>query len=94
MQQQTSFAELEYRNKKRQTRRELFLAEMETVVPWANLLSCIEPHYPKAGRRGRQPMPLASMFRGTGEVEMTSNRRDALAADEMTTPDLGDDVHG
>ena len=31
---------------------------------------------------------------GTGEVEMTSNRRDALAADEMTTPDLGDDVHG
>ncbi|MFC3626284.1 IS5 family transposase [Vogesella amnigena] len=63
MQQQTSFAELEYRNKKRQTRRELFLAEMETVVPWANLLSCIEPHYPKAGRRGRQPMPLASMFR-------------------------------
>lgn len=63
MHQQTSFAELEYRNKKRQTRRELFLAEMETVVPWADLLACIEPHYPKAGRRGRQPMPLGSMFR-------------------------------
>lgn len=63
MHQQTTFAELEYRNKKRQTRRELFLAEMETVVPWTDLLACIAPHYPKAGRRGRQPMPLASMFR-------------------------------
>lgn len=63
MHQQTTFAELEYRDKKCQTRRELFLAEMETVVPWADLLAFIAPHYPKAGRRGRQPMPLASMFR-------------------------------
>jgi IS5 family transposase len=60
---QTSFAELEYTSKKRQTRREKFLAEMEQVVPWALLLAPLEPHYPKSGRRGRQPMSLKRMLR-------------------------------
>ncbi len=60
---QTSFADLEYHCKKRQTRRELFLTEMEQVVPWSSLLFQIEPYYPSTGRRGRQPMPLASMLR-------------------------------
>jgi transposase, IS5 family len=32
-------------------------------VPWTALLAVIEPHYPKAGRRGRQPYPLATMLR-------------------------------
>jgi IS5 family transposase len=36
---------------------------MEAVVPWASLLAAIEPHYPSAGRRGRPPMPLATMLR-------------------------------
>ncbi len=60
---QTSFASITYQSKKRQTRREKFLAEMDQVVPWAELVALIEPHYPKAGRRGRQPMPLGSMLR-------------------------------
>lgn len=60
---QTSFAELEYASKKRQTRREKFLSEMEQVVPWSLLLAKLEPHYPKSGRRGRQPMPLNRMLR-------------------------------
>lgn len=60
---QTSFADLEYSCKKRQTRRELFLAEMEAVVPWPTLLAQIEPHYPSTGRRGRQPTPLGRMLR-------------------------------
>ncbi|MFZ2311446.1 MAG: IS5/IS1182 family transposase, partial [Methylobacter sp.] len=60
---QTSFADLEYHCKNRQTRRELFLTEMEQVVPWPSLLAQIEPYYPSTGRRGRQPMPLASMLR-------------------------------
>jgi IS5 family transposase len=53
---QTSFTELEYRNKKRLTRREVFLAEMAQVMPWTELLAAIEPHYPEAGRRGRPPL--------------------------------------
>lgn len=35
--------------KKKVTRREQFLAEMDAVVPWMRLQSLIEPHYPKAG---------------------------------------------
>jgi len=63
MSRQASFADLDYTRKKRQTRREVFLKEMEVVVPWSALLSRIEPHYPKSGRRGRQPMALGSMLR-------------------------------
>jgi len=60
---QTSFADFDYDHKKRQTRRELFLAEMEKAVPWALLLEPLVPHYPTSGRRGRQPMPLLAMLR-------------------------------
>lgn len=62
MKQQT-FASLTYQAKKKQTRREKFLAEMERVVPWSKLNAVVEPHYPKAGRRGRPPMPLMAMLR-------------------------------
>lgn len=60
---QASFASLTYDAKKKPTRREKFLSEMEKAVPWEALLSVIEPYYPKAGRRGRQPMPLPTMLR-------------------------------
>jgi IS5 family transposase len=60
---QATFASLAFDGKKKQTRRERFLAEMEAVVPWAALLAVIAPHYPKAGRRGRPPMPLETMLR-------------------------------
>jgi hypothetical protein len=32
--------------KKKVTRREQFLAELDAVVPWSRLLALIEPHYP------------------------------------------------
>jgi IS5 family transposase len=59
---QSTFADLEYDVKKKRTRREMFLAEMNQVVPWARWLALIEPHYPKAGL-GRRPMPLERMLR-------------------------------
>ena len=46
----------------RKGKRELFLEQMEQVVPWSSLLALIEPHYPKAGN-GRQPVGLAIMLR-------------------------------
>src|SRR6056297_3567323 len=50
--------------KRKRTRRELFLAEMDAVVPWTRLLALIEPYYPKAGSKGgRPPMPLETMLR-------------------------------
>jgi len=63
MSHQSSFADLEYKQKKRKTRRELFLEEMEQSVPWSRLVAQIMPHYPTSGRTGRQPMRLESMLR-------------------------------
>ena len=60
---QSTFASLSYSAKKKRTKRELFLDEMEGVVPWSALEAVIEPHYPKAGRRGGQPKPLRVMLR-------------------------------
>jgi len=42
---QTSFAQAEFAAKKKTTRRERFLAEMEQVVPWSRLLDVLQPHY-------------------------------------------------
>jgi transposase, IS5 family len=57
-----SFASLAYENKKKRTRREKFLEEMNQVIPWEELLQAIKKYYPKAGN-GRQPMPLERMLR-------------------------------
>ncbi|MDX6081517.1 IS5 family transposase [Xanthomonas campestris pv. campestris] len=60
---QLTFGDAEGLGKRKQTRREIFLAEMEQVVPWQQLLGLIAPHYPVSGRPGRQPYALATMLR-------------------------------
>ena len=60
---QRSFASAEYAMKKKRTRREKFLADMERVVPWSRLIAVIEPLYPKSGRVGRQPIGVPRMLR-------------------------------
>lgn len=60
---QTSFSDFEYANKKKQTRRERFLAEIEAVTPWAAMVSALEPFYPKGTGRGRPPIGLQRMLR-------------------------------
>src|SRR5476649_1150066 len=62
MEKQISFAQAEYGDKKKVTRRERFLGEMERVVPWARLVALIEPHYP-TGQRGRPPVGIERMLR-------------------------------
>jgi len=62
MQRQGSFSQVEYTGKKKQTRRDKFLAEMEQVVPWARLVERLRPLYPK-GERGRPPIGLERMLR-------------------------------
>lgn len=47
---------------RRPTKRDMFLATMEKIVPWTDLCSVIEPHYPKAGN-GRPPVGLERMLR-------------------------------
>ncbi|ATB58993.1 transposase [Xanthomonas citri] len=60
---QLTFGDAEGLGKRKQTRREIFLAEMEQVVPWQQLLGLIALHYPTSGRPGRQPYALATMLR-------------------------------
>jgi IS5 family transposase len=62
MHRQGSFSQAEYAGKKKQTRRDKFLAEMELVVPWARLVARLRPLYPK-GERGRPPIGLERMLR-------------------------------
>ncbi len=52
----------QYEQYRKPTRRDAFLATMEQIVPWAQLCSVIEPHYPKAGN-GRPPVGLERMLR-------------------------------
>ena len=61
-QRQGSFSQAAYAGKKKQTRRDKFLAEMEQVVPWSRLVARLQPLYPK-GERGRPPIGLERMLR-------------------------------
>ena len=57
-----SFSDVEYGAKRKKTKREIFLAEMDLVVPWDSMIKLIEPVYPKSAV-GRPAYPLASMIR-------------------------------
>ena len=62
MKTQTSFSDLEYAAKKRRTRRDRFLGDIDEVTPWPELVSVIEPFYPK-GEHGRPPIGVERMLR-------------------------------
>jgi IS5 family transposase len=59
---QLTFATTGFERYSKATRRALFLAEMDEVVPWARLCALIEPFYPKPGN-GRPPIGLERMLR-------------------------------
>jgi len=60
---QASFSDLEYAAKKRVSRRDRFLSEIEAVTPWSALVAEIEPFYPKGEGRGRPPIGVHRMLR-------------------------------
>src|SRR5215475_10784382 len=62
MAEQRTFAGIAWSQKGKVTRRERFLAEMDAVIPWAELLALIAPYYPKGGQ-GRPPLGLEKMLR-------------------------------
>ena len=59
---QESFSDMEYRCRKKKTKREEFLDTMEEIIPWDEWVSLIVPHYP-AGKRGRPPIEIEIMLR-------------------------------
>jgi IS5 family transposase len=81
MAQQRTFGDLAWDAKKKVTRREQFLAEMDAVIPWAELTRLIAPVYPK-GERGRPVMPLSMMLR-IYFVQQWFNLSDPAAEDAL-----------
>ena len=59
---QASFSEFEYESKKKVTRRDRVLSELERLVPWMALEKLIESYY-FSGKRGRPPIGLSRMLR-------------------------------
>ena len=62
MEQQISFADLEYGRRKKHTKREQFLTYMDEITPWDELVERIKPYYYKNGR-GRKPRGIETMLR-------------------------------
>lgn len=62
---QISFSQAEHQNKKKVTRRERFLVQMDALVPWQRLIDALSPSYfpNAAGKRGRPPIGLERMLR-------------------------------
>ena len=64
MKKQRTLATNDFERFRKPTRREKFLAEMNAVVPWTELVAVLEPYYPKSGGAGgRPPVGLERMLR-------------------------------
>jgi IS5 family transposase len=59
---QKGFSDLAYDSKKKRTRKEVFLSEMDEILPWRELLKPIRKHYPNS-KYGRPPISLEVMLR-------------------------------
>ena len=62
MKQQT-LADGSFEKYRKKTRKEQFLEEMETIIPWQQLTEAIEPFYPNPQGAGRRPIGIERMLR-------------------------------
>ena len=62
MDRQLTISDIEYGNRRKRTRREVFLETMDAIIPWERLCSLIEPHYYK-NKTGRPPTGIETMLR-------------------------------
>ena len=60
---QITLASLPYLTKKKKTKRELFLEEMESALLWGDLLRIVDKRYRKEDDNGRPKMPAEMMLR-------------------------------
>jgi transposase, IS5 family len=62
---QPSFTDIEYGNRRRVSRREKFLEQMNAAIPWQVWVGLIEPYYyaERPGKRGRKAKPIETMLR-------------------------------
>ena len=62
MKNQTTLSDIEYENRKRVSKREVFLNAMEEIIPWDRWVEKIAAYYP-SGNRGRPPRGIFTMLR-------------------------------
>jgi IS5 family transposase len=60
---QQSLADGSFEKYRKKTRKELFLEEMDQIIPWQELTVAIEPFYPKPKGAGRRPKGAERMLR-------------------------------
>ena len=59
---QLNFSDIEYINRRKKTRKEIFLDKMDVLLPWDEWAALVKPFYP-AGSRGRKPQSIERMLR-------------------------------
>ena len=57
-----SFSDMEYRCRKKKTKRKEFLEIMNEIIPWEEWISLIVPRYPSE-KHGRWPIGIETMLR-------------------------------
>ena len=60
---QQSFASDDFEKYRKKTRKEIFLEEMDQIIPWKALSKVIKPYYPKPKGAGRRPIGIQRMLR-------------------------------
>ena len=60
---QPSFASDDFEKYRKKTRKEVFLEEMNQIIPWKALSKVIKPYYPKPKGAGRRPIGIERMLR-------------------------------
>lgn len=60
---QQSFATEDFEKYRKPTRKEIFLQEMDQIIPWKELSHVIKPYYPKPKGAGRRPVGIERMLR-------------------------------
>ncbi len=60
---QQSLATDDFEKYRKKTRKEVFLEEMDRIIPWKALSKVIKPYYPKPKGAGRRPIGIQRMLR-------------------------------
>ena len=60
---QQSFVTDDFEKYRKKTRKEIFLEEMDRIIPWKALSKVIKPYYPKPKGAGRRPIGIERMLR-------------------------------
>ena len=60
---QQSFAADDFEKYRKKTRKEVFLEEMDQIIPWKALSKVIKPYYPNPKSAGRRPIGIERMLR-------------------------------